>query len=30
MKKKAIVFLISDFVSDNDTYEHNLKIVSKF
>lgn len=29
MKKKAIVFLISDFVSDEDTYEHNLKIVSK-
>ena len=29
MKKKAIVFLISDFVSDEDSYEHNLKIVSK-
>ncbi|MFA9290783.1 MAG: DUF58 domain-containing protein, partial [Solirubrobacteraceae bacterium] len=29
MKKKAIVFLISDFVSDEDPYEHNLKIVSK-
>jgi uncharacterized protein (DUF58 family) len=29
MKKKAIVFLISDFVSDEDNYEHNLKIVGK-
>lgn len=29
MKKKAIVFLISDFVSDEDSYEHNLKIVGK-
>ena len=27
LKKKAIVFLISDFISE--AYEHNLKIVSK-
>ncbi len=28
MKKKAIVFLISDFIAD-DTYEHTLKIAGK-